>query len=891
MDQSRVIVTSPQGDFVCELPPDLVFERKRTEELNGEHSLSITTAVVLTKGQRVLTCDDTNTWREYVVTGEDAEHAGGRRAIGTYYCTWSLQADLSGVTCTAMPGTHTPVSASAALDALLGNTARWTRGTVTQTSTGGASMWRKSAWEALGILTKVWGGEVRASITVSGSAVTSRKVNLLAHEGAETVTRRFDYSRDLAGIRRTVSEDPVFARIIPLGASEETETGGNGRKITIESVNGGIEWLENPDAALAYRLPDGNGGWEYPTAYIENGDCETPSDLKAWGESVLPEWTTPKVSYEADVVQLARAGMDVQGIAIGDEVHVVDKAFGGEGIRIQGRVIRLVTDELQPSHVEVTLGNLSDGLQDVFSALDASLSRTREVVQAINGGTMSTAEYLERLVARINGEINATGGYSYLVPGQGFVTYDAAVSDPAVGAEATKAVEIRGGTIRIADSKTAQGAWEWDTLLISGLIASQFLTANNLITGTISDASGRNYWNLDTGELSMQIDVPVPAISVGATNLLDDTDAPSLTKVAASYDRMWGGTASAATHAFIACSDPPISGIDNMVRFTVTTVSSGNSNVVYYNGAYVPVVAGEDYTMSAYMRIVSGSGNARFHTYNGSSYTSKTVTLSGSGWHQVSWTFKTADNATQLRFHFGILCDKVGVVEMCGCKLERGNVATDWAPSAADIAAGAEISAADAAASAVSSFDQSLTQAEVFNRLTNNRQNQGIYISGGDLYINASMIATGTLAAARIASNSITADKIDASQLISPKMGVSASEYAQAGNFTWGNDTYSGIKFFANGGSTATIILGVHDNGIHGGSAGTQFVLGVGVDNGYFPLYWSGNAGGAGGNQALLRALPTKDSQGNYISPTLRLMPSGIIGEYNNRYIQICSFE
>lgn len=42
-------------------------------------------------------------------------------------------------------------------------------------------------------------------------------------------------------------------------------------------------------------------------------------------------------------------------------------------------------------------------------------------------------------------------------------------------------------------------------------------------------------------------------------------------------------------------------------------------------------------------------------------------------------------------------------------------------------------------------LDNSLTQREVFNRLTNNGQTQGVYLSNSKLYINASYIATGTI--------------------------------------------------------------------------------------------------------------------------------------------------
>ena len=65
----------------------------------------------------------------------------------------------------------------------------------------------------------------------------------------------------------------------------------------------------------------------------------------------------------------------------------------------------------------------------------------------------------------------------------------------------------------------------------------------------------------------------------------------------------------------------------------------------------------------------------------------------------------------------------------------------------------------------IENFDPDLTQQEVFNILTNNGQTQGIYLSGGRIYINASYIGSGTISASRIAADSITADKLSISDL------------------------------------------------------------------------------------------------------------------------------
>ena len=60
--------------------------------------------------------------------------------------------------------------------------------------------------------------------------------------------------------------------------------------------------------------------------------------------------------------------------------------------------------------------------------------------------------------------------------------------------------------------------------------------------------------------------------------------------------------------------------------------------------------------------------------------------------------------------------------------------------------------ASNAAASAV----DGQTQSDIYNKLTNNSQNEGIYLSGGHLYINASMINTGTLSANYIQGGTLT---------------------------------------------------------------------------------------------------------------------------------------
>lgn len=92
-------------------------------------------------------------------------------------------------------------------------------------------------------------------------------------------------------------------------------------------------------------------------------------------------------------------------------------------------------------------------------------------------------------------------------------------------------------------------------------------------------------------------------------------------------------------------------------------------------------------------------------------------------------------------------------------KLEFGEIATPWSPAPEDTAIAAEAPALD--------------QLGTFNKLTNNGQLQGIYMSGGQLYINGSYIRAGTIDASRVNVTNLNANNITTGHL--------SADYLQGG--------------------------------------------------------------------------------------------------------------
>lgn len=311
------------------IAPSSITRLDRYEQVNGENYIDLETSAELNRGDLLgVTSGIDNIERVYYVWSSSMSHSGDVVPC-TYRCVWALQGILSTVTCTAMPSNKT---ARQALSSLLADTDAFTIGTVEPAATASASFWRMSAWEGLGVLLDTWGGEVD---------VDGWTVNLLNRIGNPDSFKLFWGSSDIESIERRMADGPEVCRIIPLGAANETDSGGHGRKIDISSVNSGRLYLE--DSAKAAEM----AGSKQPTAtlYVENPEIDSPAALKAWGQSVLEQYTQPSPEFDVRLVErYARTPGYVP--SLGDSGTIIDADAGWE---MAARVVAITVDELAQS--------------------------------------------------------------------------------------------------------------------------------------------------------------------------------------------------------------------------------------------------------------------------------------------------------------------------------------------------------------------------------------------------------------------------------------------------------------------------------------------------------------------------------------------------------------
>ena len=498
----RLMVFDRFGVYVRDLDPADVFEATHHAVINGEDALSISTTERLAKGQRVVWRDARGLWHEHVVAGGDEAHDTGTSEVGTYYCesSWS-ELRTAPLVIDKRPGLQSPVNARAALESALDGT-RWGVGEVDVETLAGTSWYHVSPWDAVKDVVEVWGGELRADVEAGQSGVTSRSLSLVKSLGSGSGVR-LDYGRDVSGITVTYDESDVVTALYCYGKGVETEAGGYGRKIGIEDVNGGVPYVEDAEAKQVWGQM-GPDGLDNSYGIFEDSECEDPATLKDEGIAALKDAARPKVQYSATVEAFARAGTDLRGAGLGDRVDIVDRSFyrdrhGADmDLRLTGRVVELTESLLDQSRTEVVVGDVMGTIADQLAELQGSVTKLTGSAPTWTDAATNATAYVNDLIDRLNQEINATGGYTYVKPGQGIWVYDKAEDN-----SPTKVINLMGGSMRIADSKTSSGDWDWQSVFVSGHIATQLVTAANLVSGTIRSVDGSMTIDLDNNVVDM----------------------------------------------------------------------------------------------------------------------------------------------------------------------------------------------------------------------------------------------------------------------------------------------------------------------------------------------------------------------------------------------------
>ena len=232
-------------------------------------------------------------------------------------------------------------------------------------------------------------------------------------------TQSIEFGANLKNYTKTVKADSIATAIIPLGAEvddgiDETEN----KKLTIESVNNGIDYVYDDEAVALY-------GW---IVKVLTWDDVTDADnLKRKAEERLNELINQSITVELTAIDLHLLDKSIESFKVGDYIRVLSVPHNFNSVMLCNKQ---TIDLLKPENDTVTLGYTYSTFTETTSKVSSSVSsipiiqvlvnkinnRVIELNQAVEN-TEQTAEDalqnyhdVEQNLGQVSGDLEVVAG-------------------------------------------------------------------------------------------------------------------------------------------------------------------------------------------------------------------------------------------------------------------------------------------------------------------------------------------------------------------------------------------------------------------------------------------------------------------------------------------------
>ena len=326
-----------------------------------------------------------------------------------------------------------------------------------------------------------WGGEI---LYDNYKVIINERVG--GDYGAEV-----RYRKNMDGIQCEISMENVVTRIVPVAYNGYT-IGGN---------SGYVDSANIDKYAKVYtkeiRFEDVKMEEDAQEDDEENGTilCKSQEEMDQALTTRCEEHFSagidlPEVSIKVSVIDLENTEeykefSDLVKISLGDTVKCYNTKLD---ITTEARCIRMVWDCIRDTVDSVTLG---DYQTNFIKQMTSTIERIASVFR--NNGTLM-ADKISGVLDAMQTQLKCQQSVAKRMTVRAVLFEDLDENSPLYGAMAmgTQGLEI-------SKARTADGrGWDWTTAITaSGIIAS------TIVAGILSDKTGRNWWNLETGDIQM----------------------------------------------------------------------------------------------------------------------------------------------------------------------------------------------------------------------------------------------------------------------------------------------------------------------------------------------------------------------------------------------------
>lgn len=238
--------------------------------------------------------------------------------------------------------------------------------------------------------------------------------------------QKIEFAKNLLDLKRIRKGEDIATVLIPLGAKLKDEAGQDtDKRLTIESVNGGVDFIEDAAAIAQY-------GVIVKTVIFE--DVTDAENLKTKGQAHLADLVKAAETIELTAADLATVDKDITSFHIGTQVdvssdpHEIHERFTvnklslklldpgantltlGKTLVTSGDTIKGLSGSRQVllQTVEKTAKTASDAVFNVEQNLLASISASEESILSTVSETHYLKEDVDKIVSEVSNEVEQT---------------------------------------------------------------------------------------------------------------------------------------------------------------------------------------------------------------------------------------------------------------------------------------------------------------------------------------------------------------------------------------------------------------------------------------------------------------------------------------------------
>jgi len=297
-------------------------------------------------------------------------------------------------------------------------------------------------------------------------------------------------SHNLKSMNEETKFENFYTRIIPLGvklkeADENGNTTDSGKRLTIESINNGIKYLEDRELVKKYGII---------TGFLIDDDITLPEHLIKKAQTALAKQQL-SISNTLTAYDLYYIGLDMDNLKVGNRHLVINEKFD---LAYQVRIVEKSTDINNPIESSITIGDTAADAKTMYASKIKNTMAALETV--LNSIDEQTRNNIRNAVNNATNKITGAAG--------GFVLLDTEYQDGTIAADMPWRILV----MDTPDKNTAKNVMQinkngigfskngingpyTNAWTIDGQLVADFITVGKIQAGVLEASVIQTVWN------------------------------------------------------------------------------------------------------------------------------------------------------------------------------------------------------------------------------------------------------------------------------------------------------------------------------------------------------------------------------------------------------------